>query len=67
MRTSTTALFAIIASGTLLHGCEKQECTKIGCTDSYTLFLEAPGTALTAGNYSISVTFDGRWSTIAPF
>ena len=50
----------LLTSVSFLSGCLGTSCTLVGCNDSYTLFIEAPGAVLTAGNYSVNVTFDAE-------
>ena len=61
MKFNSIAFGALLASTAMNLGCgdDGPSCTEIGCVNSYTLILEAPGTAFAAGNYNFTVTFDG--------
>ena len=60
MNINPIAFATLIVASTVSMACPGgAACTEMGCMNSYTLFLEAPGTAFTAGNYSVTVTFDG--------
>ena len=61
MNINPIAFATLIVSAVVSPACTGTlDCTEIGCANGYTLFLEAPGTAFTAGNYSVTVTFDGE-------
>ena len=56
------AMTALAASLTFvtLNACEvEQNCTLMGCTDSFTLMLESSSGPLVAANYGFQITFDG--------
>ena len=59
MKRITLLTLGLISAGATLHGCDAQDCTEMGCTDNYTLSLQAPGTAFQAGSYDFAITFDG--------
>ena len=43
MKRITLLTLGLISAGATLHGCDAQDCTEMGCTDNYTLSLQAPG------------------------